>query len=677
MTLPRPDAVVRRLDEWAGSVPFPSVSVLRRPTPASVLTATACATAGAVLLVSSYHHAAGLSGDTDQLTFALYWAGYLVGFAALALLATAVRIDESARVLALVGFALFGTLPKLLRAPTGPLDSDEYVHLRQIIEAYLRGDVGHPTPRLPIAAQFPGFHQAVSAVAQTTGLSLWTVALGVVLLAHVLSVVAVYQLVRALGATAAGAATGAVVYSLNPSWVDFDASVAYESLAVPLLLWCLAAVVAAGRSRARSPLRHVVAAVSVATVLPLVHHLTTLVLCAVLVALSVAALVRRTPVLDPADGGLWRERRWPLLVVTAWALVAATVRFLPRLHLIMGYLGPSVVRGSEQLGQLVGLAPPGPGARVLFGASQNPLYEVVSGLLFPVVVLGVVLVAGYFVWRNRREAGSAVWVFAALASLFFLSLPLLFTPGGSEGAHRSWAFSFIGIAVVTGLGRSFSMRSGRPVVDEYRWDTPFSAVLNGLRSRDGRAVLATLAFVLLAVGGTAASHENVSGRFPGAPRVGDDARAVGPEGAAVTAWIAAHAPVDTPVLASRYASFDIGSYGRMATVSPSARFPVWDLFVKAGPVSPAVLVQLYESRVRYIVVDWRMATVRPALGYWFTVDEPGAGTDRLYPAFALDRFNCLPWLRATYGAGPLTVYQVDRAVLIRTLAGQCPKEVNG
>ncbi len=58
---------------------------------------------------------------------------------------------------------------------------------------------------------------------------------------------------------------------------------------------------------------------------------------------------------------------------------------------------------------------------------------------------------------------------------------------------------------------------------------------------------------------------------------------------------------------------------------------------------------------------------------WFNAEEPGADGTRLFPQVAIDRFNCLPWLRATYAAGPLTVYQVDADVLRRTMAGSCER----
>ena len=73
------------------------------------------------------------------------------------------------------------------------------------------------------------------------------------------------------------------------------------------------------------------------------------------------------------------------------------------------------------------------------------------------MVLALFLVSLAVLWRNRRRLGSAPWGFAALGAMFFLSLPMVLTSGGGEGAHRSWAFSFIGIAVLCGLAWSFGV----------------------------------------------------------------------------------------------------------------------------------------------------------------------------------------------------------------------------
>ena len=153
--------------------------------------------------------------------------------------------------------------------------------------------------------------------------------------------------------------------------------------------------------------------------------------------------------------------------------------------------------------------------------------------------------------------------------------------------------------------------------------------------------------------------------------MGDDARSVSKEGRAVAEWMATHAPVDTPVMADRYVSTQVGSLGRMSALRPSASFPIWDLYMSVEPVRPEVLKQVWDSKIRYFVVDSRMATTRPRMGYWFTRNEPGVRGTVHFPQAALDRFDCLPWLRGVYAAGPLTVYEVDRELLRRTEARSC------
>jgi hypothetical protein len=361
---------------------------------------------------------------------------------------------------------------------------------------------------------------------------------------------------------------------------------------------------------------------------------------------------------------------WPLLLTTGCLLGSSAYWWAEKYDWLVAYLSPALIRGWTQLSELLGLsegvsAEPS-SERKIFGGAQIPVYELVSGLLFPPAVLVLFLVSVYILWRNRRLIGSAPWAFAVLATMYFLSMPMVLTKGGAEGAHRSWAFSFIGIAVLCGLARSLGLPyGGRPTAGAFG-----RSVRRLVDSPGVRVGVAGAVFTVLALGG-AALGANVSTRFPGSTNAGDDSRSVSREGVAVSTWIAAQIPVDTPVLADRYVSQQLGSRGRMAALKPSATFPLWDLYMSADPVRPEVLRQALDSDVRYFVVDARMATTRPRMGYWFTKDEPGVDGTALFPQVAINRFNCLPWLHAAYAAGPLTVYEVDADVLRRTMAGSC------
>jgi hypothetical protein len=621
---------------------------------------------GTTVALLALHHAAGLA-EPDNLQFALLWAGFLCGMLPLVALACSSGINGVTRMCALAGIGLLGTVGRVLRNPAGPLGMDEFNHMRQATETYLQGDVGHFSELLPIIQYFPGLHQAISAFAWLTGVPLWPSALAVVVLAHVLSVLSVYQLVRAVGASASGAAVGAVAYTLNPSWMYFDTSASYESLALPLLLWCLAAAVAASRAPKEPSLRYVALVVLCAAALPVIHHLTTIMLFLILAVLIVAVVVHSVRRIGPKGRGSPREHLWPLLLAESCLLVSMIFWWSRIGDSLVDYLGPSLVRGWAGLSQLGDPARAFgklSGTRLPFAGAQNPIYETACGLLYAPVVLVLFLVSLAVLWRNRRRVGSSPWGFAALGAGFFLSLPMVLTIGGGEGAHRSWAFSFIGIAVLFGLAWSLGVA---PALAQYRLlgrcVAPFArpGVTPGVVG-----VLLTVLFV-----GCASLGTNISSRFPGSANVGDDTRSVSREGAAVATWMAEHAPVDTRVVADRYVSQQVSSVGRMAPLAPSATFAMWVLYTSAEPVNRGVLKQVLDADARYFVVDARMATTRPKLGYWFNAEEPGAGDTRLFPQAALDRFNCLPWLRAAYAAGPLTVYEVNADVLRRTMAGSC------
>jgi hypothetical protein len=455
--------------------------------------------------------------------------------------------------------------------------------------------------------------------------------------------------------------------------VYFDVYVAYESLALPMLLWFLAATVAASRAPDRPDLRYIAAIVLCAAALPVIHHLTTIMLCLILALLIVSGVVHRVRRRKARESTAPREHPWPLIFAASCLVGSVVYWWYGKYEWLVSYLSPALTNGWEQLSRLLGLRQRLPvessGQRSLFGGSENPIYEIVSGMLCPFVLMVLFLAALTVLWRNRRGVGSAPWAFVSLGTMYFASMPMVLTKGGAEGTHRSWAFSFIGIAVVCGLAWSFVWSSGpcrrRPAAARV-----YSGCVALFSLRGVRAGVAVVVFTVLAFGG-AALGANVSDRFPGAPQVGNDARSMAHEGEAVAAWMAAHAPVDTPVLADRFVSLQVGSLGRMASLRPSATFPIWDLYMSPTPIRQAVLEQVLSAKIHYFVVDARMATTRPRIGYWFTRDEPGVDGTEVFPKVSIDRFNCLPWLRARYAAGPLTVYEVDADALRRTMSGSC------
>jgi hypothetical protein len=609
--------------------------------PATAVLAVAGA-AGAALIVAAYRRAEWNHGSP----FPFFWLGLLL-FAVPAI-AWAGRRDLSAsvRLGVLVGYAAFTYLPKLLRNPDGPLYHDEFAHWRQSREILLDGRLFEPNPIVRVIGDFPGLHATVASIAALTGLSVWQAALIVLVLAHILVVLGVAVLAGDLWHDPRVAALAAVIYSLNSSFLFFDTQFGYESLAVPLLIWTLVTLLRAVRAT-RMPARLgwsaftlLLAASTIAT-----HHLTALWLIGIMVLLAVVLTVRC---------------RRSMATATAWALTGATAALVaawliwvsPR---TAGYLDPYF---GQALNQAAGMAGEhGSGSRQLFSQSVAPWWEQAAAFVAPAIALAGMLAATHRLWR--RPAAEAVDRCAAfslllLGSLYFPASLLILTPSGAEGARRSWAFSYLGIALVVA-----------PMV---------GAALDRVRrpALTGAGLLAVGTVLLV---GNVAAGMNPSYRFPGPPVYGSDTRAASPEMLAAAAWLNRTEGRHLRIVADRYSGLIFGSYGEQDPVTGSGAFPTYDLYLSppGRPAPRQLLGQLQSWRFGYLVVDRRMALEVPDIKIYFETNEPIPHDDR--PAFTLGqltKFDSLPWTIKIYDSGNIAIYRFDFGALDASARGGTP-----
>jgi hypothetical protein len=251
-------------------------------------------------------------------------------------------------------------------------------------------------------------------------------------------------------------------------------------------------------------------------------------------------------------------------------------------------------------------------------------------------------------WRRRHRAdpvtraGSAVMLL--VGALYFPATLLILTPSGAEGARRSWAFSYLGIAVVVA-----------PLI---------IALLDRARGRF-RSITAgtvlTAACALMLVGNNAAGM-NPSYRFPGPPVFGSDTRAATPEVLAAAAWLRDTQGREARLVADRYSGLIFGSYGEQEPATGSATFPAYDLYrARPGEPMPAGLLhQLRSWRFEYLIVDRRMAAEVPDIKIYFETNEPLPHDGK--PAFTpaqLTKFDHLPWLVKLYDGPHVAIYRFD------------------
>ncbi|KUL42214.1 hypothetical protein [Actinoplanes awajinensis] len=617
------------------------------------VTLTVAGAAGAAAIVIAYRRAEWGAGGQ----FGWFWAGMLVFTLPVAWWSIRRATSARLRMAVLIGYGAFTYLPKLLRHPSGPLYHDEYAHWGQSHGILADGRLFEANSIVRVIGDYPGLHACVASLASLTGLSIWQAALFVLTTAHVLLTLGVAVLAGQLWPDQRIAAAAAIVYSLNSSFLFFDTQLGYESLAIGVLVWALAAAIRATRATTVpsrlgwAGLTLLLAGATTAT-----HHLTALWMTGILGLLAVVCTIhsiQARELVTPARVA-WALTSGTALIVAAWLGIVA-----PRTG---SYLDPYLGRALDQIS---GLAGGDEGGRELFSKSVLPWWEQTAAYITPGVALAGMLAAVTLWWHRRytddpiTRAGTSALLL--VGALYFPATLLILTPAGAEGARRSWAFSYLGLAIVVA-----------PVVvallDQARhWPARLPARFAPAGPiAAGTGLLAVCALMLV---GNNAAGMNPSYRFPGPPVYGSDTRAATPEVLAAAKWLRDTQGGGFRLVADRYSGLVLGSYGEQHPNTGSESFPAYDLYrAKPGqPISPALLTQLRDWRFAFLIVDRRMAEQVPDINIYFETNEPLRHDG--VPAFdrsQLTKFDSMPWLIKIYDGPHLAIYRFDFGSLDRT-----------
>jgi hypothetical protein len=560
----------------------------------------------------------------------------------------------------LILYGLVSYAPKLLRS-TSPVFNDEFAHWRETHDILSTGQLFQPNPLISVIARYPGLHATTVALVHATGLTIWQAATLLLIIFHVMLVLGVAALADALGLGNRTAAVVALLYSLNSSFLYFDTQFSYESMAITLLVWALVAFVRA----TRSPSRPDRAAWMVLTVMLsagtiVTHHLSAITL---VLTMTIASLALSVPRLARAAGWARSAATAWILTVCAALMAGAWVIFVAPSTL--SYLSSHLTSGLAQVTQI---AQGSSSSRQLFGASLSPWWEQKSAYL-ATALASVLAIGGLFrirasirdgtLPRGRRRA--LLCAFALLGLVYFPSLVFTLSQAGAEAAHRSWAFSWIGLSILVGPAAVRLIdRAGRIARPAPRVTTLRAGLMTGL--------------AVALVGGTAAGID-AAYRFPGPFLYGSDARSVTPELLGATTWFRARFGGANWIVTDRYTGLTFGSFGLQNNASPSAGFPAYNLYLaKPGaPIRPqSLLYELQYSHFYYLIVDERMAYATPEVGVYFDADEPfSLVTSAGKPIFSgkLSKFNAMPWMVKVLGSDYYSVYRLDLPIARNTYLG--------
>jgi hypothetical protein len=628
-----PVSVLLREDSQSRLPPEGSPSRVRLvPTGlAAELTAAGLVAVGAALVVWAYRKAPTTSEIESYDP--IFWAGMLLAYLAVAWRA----ISGRHAVLWLGLFGLFTVLPKFWMSPGGPIYFDETAHFAMLQNVISAGGVFRHTPLLPIGTFYPGLESAAAAIHWLTGLSPWDSALTLIAVVHCLLPVQVYYVARALPVPHRWAAVAGLLYAANPSFVFFDVQFAYESVAILLMLTIVRLYVEAlaaersGRPTWRQGLSASLLIAVMSFGLVVTHHLTSL----TGIALLLAGGLFLKPISGLADRkGGWRRLfvRWMPVLTLATCFALWVVFVAPE---TVSYLSPFV---SGTASQLVALATGSEGSgavRTIFSHSTAPVYERAAAIAAPIAIGVAFLLAGFRWLQKPCLRSNFLWSFV-LTAAYLMSVPLTLTSQGAEGSHRTWASTFVGVALLpAALVILFELDKRR------QWLKRTAATV-------GVALLAVL-FV-----GNVAADAPPGSRFPGPYQFGSDTRSVTPETLSFAHWVQAHLGPRAHVVTDRFTALALTAHADAVTPLQGHSLPIGNIWYNSRPPGPPLMSTMERQGDDYLAVDVRDAQHTATGPPLFFSGEP-----KRVPLRNITRLAHWPWLRLLYSSQHYRLYRIN------------------
>jgi hypothetical protein len=570
----------------------------------------------------------------------LFWLGLLVLFVPIALriLSSKSQRWERIALLVVLGNSLY--LIRVLNYPLSFAYNDEFLHWRGAQDIALSGHLFTANPLLPVGPYFPGLEILTNALSSLTGLSIFISGMIVLSTAGLLLILSLYLFFEYLSRSARIAALATLLFMANPGFFSLTQFV-YESLAIPLSAFVLFMVLRRnympkGQRKGLTLMIWLGLAAVVIT-----HHVTSYVLVAFLLLWTMTSFLSRIVAffhfiyhpdkrvrIGPNPGG---AAFLGLLLCVIWLVYTGDV--------IVGYLGPYIGTTLNQL-KLI-LANEGASRQFFHDSSGfvEPLWERVIAFT-SVALISLGLLFGVLqIWRHYRTNALALAVaIGALAYPFSQAIRISAT-GATLGA-RAVPYLFVMVAFVLAVS-----------ITHFR-----SSHLANWRN----SLMVMTAIVIICVGGWVTGTSPLWSRLPGPFLISGDQRSINPETVSAAEWAFTYLGPGHRMIGDRDTMVFMATLGYQWDVtSVNQHILISNVFITPD-FGTDVKTTLGRGIVQYIVVDSRLITGLPKVGFYYDVSEPNAMhyTTPIDPA-DLTKFEGVLNVNRIFDSGNIIIYDIS------------------
>jgi len=565
-------------------------------TPSSPWITFLCLVVSIALLLMALGHGAGRRGEMSAPVF--FWAGVVLMVLPLASRIAWPVIARSERLFLVVLLAESVYLYKLLDDPTHFGGFDELLHWMSANDILYRRKLFLDNSLLPISPFYPALEILTTALANLSGLDIFPAHVVVFVVLRATFIVALFLFVEKVTESPRIAALTCLVYMACPTFIIFDASFAYQSLAVVLGILIMLSEIQTSQTQS---VRSIVLPMMLIGALAVTHHISALFCAIYMIGLFVFQTLRRN---EPG-----RARALLAVLVVTLMLLAIALPLVMAKNKILGYLGPAIDAGISSFFMNLGGHSAGTTREAFVGANgevQPVAYRIIGMLSLLLIAIG--LATGFFrslcltapttasgwerlLWIVRRQWNDSRAVLLTLGAFGFpLSVALRLTESGWEIGNRLNTFVFISVGLVIAVG-----------------------VIHFWQSRVRYAIINLALGTILLSGVILSSNTYIRGQY----RVGGDPNSIEPMGVETARWTRTWLGAGNSFAADRVNRTLLATYGDQNVISSLGNGVDESRVFLSNTISPDTIYPIKEGKIDYLLSDLRLTTAFPVLGEYY------------------------------------------------------------